>query len=183
MEPNTKKTPAFKIENPKEGDDVAVGIMHLQSWKESYMDLEKGITEEVINELRGNTATEEGNEFRKKTFAEALEHPDKVLYRVVKNQNGDVVGFMHCSQRETYNELEGIYLLDQAKGLGIGGKLMKEFLAWADKNKPSMLEVFLTNEKALGFYKKYGFSKTQKPPQLYKGKLEYVEMIRPADTK
>ncbi len=176
-----EKTPIFKIENPKEGDEAAIGVMHLQSWRESYMDPERGVTEELINELRGNAVTEEGNEFRRKTFAEAVAHPDTLLYRVVRNENGDIVGFMHCTKKEAYNELDAIYLLDEAKGSGTGGKLMEEFLAWADKNKPSLLEVFSANQKALGFYERYGFKQTDKAPQLYKGKLEYVEMVRPAE--
>ncbi len=56
-----------------------------------------------------------------------------------------------------------------------------EFLKWADKSKPSYLKVFSFNEKALGFYTKYGFAKTDNPPGLWRDKLPFVEMIRPAD--
>lgn len=110
---------------------------------------------------------------------ESLKNPDIVLYRVVKNNNGDIVGFVHGSKNDNYNELDGVYLLDEVKGSGVGGKLMEEFLSWSDNTKPSHLDVFSFNDKAIGFYNKYGFVKTDKPTQLYKGRLPYIEMIRP----
>ncbi len=176
-----EKEPKFTIDNPQEGDDVAVGIMHLRSWKETYINPAKGVTEEVIDELRGNAATEEGNVFRRNTFEKAAKHPDKILYRVVHDRDGKVLGFLHGSKQDEYTELEGLYLLNQAKSLGIGGKLMEEFLAWADKDKPCYLQVFLANQHAQGFYERYGFKKTDKPLQLFKDKLEYIEMVRPAE--
>ena len=43
------------------------------------------------------------------------------------------------------------------------------------------LEVFSFNDRALGFYAKYGFVKTDKPAQMWKDKLPFIEMVRPAD--
>lgn len=181
MEPKIAHISTFKIEPPKVGDEFAIGPMHVKAWKESYVNPELGATEEVLEGMIGHLAHD--TEFRKKTILEALENPDKVLYRVVKNQNGEIVGFLHGSKNDQFNELEGIYTLDEVKGKGVGGKLMREFLEWSDKNKPSHLEVFSFNERALGFYQKYGFVRTDKPTQLYKDKLPYIEMIRPINEK
>ncbi len=173
--------PAFTIELPKEGDEREIGPMHVQSWKESYLNPELGLTEESIDDMVGYLATD--LEYRKNTIIEALAHPDKVLYRVVKNNNNKIVGFLHCIKNEEFNEFGGIYLLDEAKGSGIGGRLMDEFLAWADKDKPSQLDVFSFNDRAIGYYAKYGFVKTDKPVQFYQDKLPYIEMIRSAEYK
>jgi GNAT superfamily N-acetyltransferase len=180
-ESQIEKQPVFTIELPKIGDELAIGPMHVQSWKESYVTDESGLTEELVEELIGYFATD--TDFRKNTLAEALAHPDKVFYRVVKNNKNEIVGFFHGSKNDAYNELDGVYLLNEVKGTGIGGKLMEEFLAWADKDRPCHLIAFSFNEKALGFYTKYGFVKTDAPAQLYKDKLPYIEMVRSAENK
>ncbi|MES2223769.1 MAG: GNAT family N-acetyltransferase [Patescibacteria group bacterium] len=176
-----EQEPKFTIETPKEGDETEIGKMHLQSWHESYTDPKRGVTKEVIDEFRSDTTTENGDERRRGFFREAAEHPDKILYKIVRNSKGEIVGFLHCTKGEEFNDLDAIYLLNEAKGEGVGGKLMEEFLAWSDKKKPSHLEVFSANETALGFYERYGFAKTDKAPKLYKDRLEYIEMMRPAE--
>ncbi len=167
--------PIFKIEAPREGDEVLLGPMHIRAWKESYVSPESGLTDEMVDDMLGHMLT--NTDFRKNTISEAISNPDMVLYRVVRRHNG-IVGFLHGSKGDEYNELNAIYLLNEVKGSGTGGKLMEEFLSWADKSKPCRLEVFSFNNQALGFYNKYGFVKTDKPTQLYKDKLPFVEMVR-----
>ncbi len=179
MEGDIEKEPIFKIEEPKIGDEIALAPMHIKAWKETYVPQESGLTEEMVDELLGHLLA--NTDFRKKTISESLENPGKVLYRVVKNSKGEIVGFMHGSKNEVTNELEGIYLLDEVKGSGTGGKLMEEFLEWIDKTKPSHLEVFSFNDRAQGFYTMYGFVKTNKPTQMWRDKLPFIEMVRPAD--
>lgn len=168
--------PTFKIELPKVGDELALAPMHIKAWKETYVVPESGLTEEKVDELLQHLLT--NTDFRKNTINEALTNPDKVLYRVVKNNNGDVVGFLHGSKHEDYSELDAIYLLNEAKGSGVGGKLMEEFLAWADKDKPSRLEAFTFNSSAIGFYSRYGFQKTDSEMPLFRG-MPVIEMVRP----
>jgi GNAT superfamily N-acetyltransferase len=120
-------------------------------------------------------------DFRKNTISESLENPNRVWYKVVKNNDNKIVGFIHGSKSEEFNELEGLYLLDEVKGSGVGKKLMEEFLNWVDKNKPTHLEVFSFNGRAIRFYTKHGFVKTDKPTQIWKDKIPFIEMIRPAD--
>ncbi len=179
MESHMEREPLFKIEKPKIGDEILLAPMHIQSWKQTYVTPESGLTEEMVDQYLGHMLTD--TDFRRNTISESLENPSKVLYRVVRNAEDEIVGFLHGSKNEETNELDGIYLLDEVKGSGIGGKLMEEFLAWIDKNKPSRLEVFSFNERALGFYKKYGFTQTDKPIQMWKDKLPFIEMVRPAD--
>lgn len=179
MEPKMEKEPAFSIEAPQLGDEASIGPMHIKAWKESYLNEGLGVTEEWIDEQIGHFATD--LEHRRNTIAEALEHPDKVLYRVVKNANGEIVGFMHGTKGEEFNELEGIYILNEAKKTGTGGRLMTEFLEWGDKEKPCHLGVFSFNEDALGFYKRYGFVQNDKPEGLHRDKMPFIEMERPAE--
>jgi GNAT superfamily N-acetyltransferase len=90
-----------------------------------------------------------------------------------------VVGFIYARKEDAYTEIRAIYLLQEAKGKGLGGRMMDEFLAWADKDKPCSLKIFITNEKTLGFYKKYGFEQTEKLPEKFTDKFLFVEMVKP----
>jgi GNAT superfamily N-acetyltransferase len=173
------KQSTFKIDMPKLGDEIGLAPMHIQSWKETYVTPESCLTEEMVDEKLGHMLT--NTEFRKNTISESLENPSKVFYRVIRNNKNKIAGFFHGSKNEEFNELDGIYLLDEVKGSGISGKLMEEFLDWIDKSKPTRLEVFSFNERALNYYKKYGFVKTDKPVQIWKDILPYIEIIRPAD--
>lgn len=169
----------FNIEVPKIGDEIPLASMHIQSWKETYVTPESGLTSEMVDELLGHMLT--NTDFRKNTISESLQNPDRVFYRVVKNDKSEIVGFIHGSKHEKANRLDAIYLLNEVKGTGISEKLMVEFLEWIDKSKKTELEVFSFNDRAISFYVKYGFIKSNKPPQVWKNKLPFFEMERPAD--
>jgi len=179
MSEKIEKQPSFKIEPPQQGDEAAIASMHVQSWKETYITPESGLTDEMVDEFL--TPMMRNYDRRRKTIAEALANPELVLYRVVKNDKGEIVGFMHASKQDDLNKLEGIYLLNEVKGAGVGDELVSEFLAWADKTKPSQLQVFSFNHRAINFYNKYGFMKVDDSLKFYKDKLPYFDMIRPAE--
>lgn len=174
----------FIIENPKIGDEVAVGKVHLQSWKESFINDESSLDEAIVDKLRGNTITEDGNSRRRDIFKDILNDSKNVLYKIVRNKDtNEIVGFMHGSKNDKYNELEALFLLNEAKNQGIGSKLINLFIEWSDKDKPAMLEVFTFNKNAINFYKKFGFEITNRPEELYKDTIKHIEMIRPIDSK
>ena len=178
IENNLEKQPTFKIEIPEVGDEIFLAPMHIQAWKDAYIVPESGLTEESIDKSLAHLLAD--TTFRKNTIIESLNRPDAVLYRIVKNSEGDIVGFLHGSKNEEFNELDAIYLLNEAKGTGVGGKLMKEFLEWSDETKPCRLEAFSFNDSAIGFYIRYGFEKTDKELPLFRG-LPVVEMIKPVE--
>lgn len=171
----------FEIRPPVDGDEVGIGPMQVQAWREAYLHPEIGVTDDAIQDAIAFVATEDGDNHRKGVFMETREKPNDVLYRVVKDRRGKVVGFMHAMKHETTNELGGIYLLNVVKGKGIGDKLMAEFLDWIDKTKPTTLQVIAFNDRALLFYQKYGFSKTDTHLEPFKVKFPLVEMVRPKE--
>jgi len=173
----------FAITPPKEGDDVLVGLAHKQAWLETYFDPDNGITENEIENLIGHVAEESGAEYRRNVFKEAELNPDKILYKVIRSDDGRVVGFMHCFKDEKYNQLGGLYILNEVKGQGVGDRLMQEFLDWSDKSKPCHLGVFATNERAIRFYEKYGFQKIDPAEPLYKETIPHIEMLKPVENK
>ena len=181
MEDYAEKEPVFTIESPAVEDALAIARAHIQSWKETYIVPESGLTEEKIDELLNHFLTDPT--FRENVIKSSLENPDEVLYRVVKNVKGEIVGFLHGSKHEDYNALDGMYLLAEAKGTGTGGKLMEKFLDWIEKDKKSRLEVYTYNHSAIGFYKKYGFEETDTKLKLVRDLLPSIEMIRPPDVR
>lgn len=168
----------YIISDPQSGDEVAIGPMHLRSWHETYTSDEFGIDHEFIDEHHGRVATEEGSEFRRKRIAEAKASPNKIMYKVVKDESGKVVGFFIAEKTKEYNELQAIYLLDAAKGSGVADELMTMFFDWFDPGKPTRLEAAAYNQRALKFYEKYGFEKTNKKLPLHYGKMPSLEMMR-----
>lgn len=176
MERVDEKVASFTITPPQIGDELEIGPMHVRAWKESYVRPELGLTETSIDEMVGHMATDFS--YRRNTLTDALANPEKILYRVVRNNEGQIVGFLHGKKHETYTMLEALYLLDEAKGEGLGDTLMQEFLKWADKALPCKLEVFSFNEKAIRFYTKYGFTRNDTKEQLYKDKVPFIEMER-----
>ncbi|MBY0310287.1 GNAT family N-acetyltransferase [Patescibacteria group bacterium] len=178
MESHFERERAFTIKVPQEGDEISLAPMHIQAWKETYIVPESGLTGESIDTMLAHLLAD--TTYRKNVINESLTSPNVVLYRVVKNGAGEIVGFLHGTKNESYNELEAIYLLNEAKGSGVGGKLMEEFLNWADGDTPCRLEAFAFNDPAIGFYVRYGFKKTDTKLPPYKG-LSVIEMVRPVD--
>jgi ribosomal protein S18 acetylase RimI-like enzyme len=178
IENNLEKGPLFKIELPKVGDELELAHMHIQAWKDAYIVPESGLTAESIDAQLAHLLTD--TTYRKNTIVESLEKPELVLYRVVRNQSNEIVGFLHGSKHEDFTELDAIYLLNEAKGTGTGGRLMEEFLKWANTDKPCRLEVFSFNDSAINFYERYRFEKTDKEIPLFRG-MPVSEMIRPIE--
>lgn len=177
MQINTTTHPEFTITHPKIGDEIEIASMHIKSWKETYITSE--FTERDIDVILGHMLID--TDFRKNIITQSLENPDKIFYRIVKNNKNEIVGFFHGSKGDIYNNLEGFYLLNEVKGSGIADYLISEFLNWIDKNKSIILEVFSSNIRAIKFYKKYNFIKTGKPVQIWRERLPFVEMIRSTD--
>lgn len=171
----------YIISEPESGDEIAIGPMHLQSWHETYTNKELGVDTAFINNNHGKVATEAGSEFRRKRIAEAKANPDKVMYKVVKDSQGEVVGFFIAEKDKKYNELQAIYLLDIAKGSGVADDLMRMFFDWIDPKLPCRLEAAAYNRRALKFYERYGFKTTHKKMPLHYGKMPTVEMVRKVD--
>ena len=67
------------------------------------------------------------------------------------------------------------------RGQGVGTALLETFLQWAAENpliEKISLDVFATNEKAIGLYKKLGFIEAGlKPREIKRGPGQYVDAL------
>lgn len=168
---------AHVIETPRAEDAESLGQVQLAAWLQTYPHAESGIDESWIREQRGSSATAEGSARWREFIREAERRPDLLFCRVVRAGSG-IAGFL-CGRRDDEAVTLGpMYLLDEAQGAGLGGRMMSEFLAWAG-SAPMLLWVTEYNERAIRFYERHGFRATAER-EMWRGRLPNVRMVRPA---
>ncbi|MER6039170.1 GNAT family N-acetyltransferase [Streptomyces sp. NPDC001835] len=93
--------------------------------------MDAGIEESWIREHRGSSATAEGIIQWREFIEVANQNPTPHFCGVVRCE-AEIVGYLcgHWEDSESIT-LGPMYLLDHAQGLGLGGRMMTEFLAWA----------------------------------------------------
>ncbi|MGV9267898.1 GNAT family N-acetyltransferase [Kitasatospora sp. NPDC003701] len=164
----------LRIDVPHPDDAAPVGRTQLTAWLQTYPDEAAGIDEAWIREHRGSTATAEGVARWREFIEDALRQPDLLFCRVVRS-GPEIVGFL-CGRRDEAVTLGPMYLLAQAQGQGVGGRLMGDFLSWA-QDAPVRLWVTEYNAGAIRFYERYGF-RTTGERELWRGRLPNVRMAR-----
>ncbi|MET8584911.1 GNAT family N-acetyltransferase [Streptomyces collinus] len=158
-------------------DDAAtLGPLHLRNWLRNYTDADAGIDESWIREHRGSSATAEGIAQWREFIEVANRHPAPRFCRVVRSGT-ELVGYLcgHWEESGTIT-LGPMYLLDEAQGHGLGGRMMTEFLAWAGP-APIRLGVVDCNEGAIRFYRRHGFEIAGER-YLWRGRLPTLPMTR-----
>ena len=133
----------IRPQRPEDAD--AKGYVHWKSWQETY----PGLMEErfLINQSLEKCQTI-AHRWPENTFVALL--------------NGKVLGFT-CyhpywgDDLSNCGEVQAIYVLREAQGLGIGRKLMDAALEALSDYESVALWVLKGNDRAIGFYEHYGF--------------------------
>jgi len=119
------------------------GFVHWKAWHETYTGL---MPDDYLKNITLDKCVKMAHKFSQNTL----------LLKV----NGKTVGFS-CIRMDTdakdANELLAIYLLKDYQGKKLGYKLLKRTIALFANNFPIVLWVLKGNEKAINFYKKFGF--------------------------
>ena len=95
------------------------------------------------------------------TFEErmaALDEKDSVsVFCAVTN--GRIIGYCLCSVQRGTGEIDFLFIAEEARGAGIGGRLVEMATSWLEESGAEKLLVRVShgNEEALPFYAKYGF--------------------------
>ena len=102
---------------------------------------------------------------------ENLINSEGTLY-IVAEVGNKVVGYLDFKngalKRTKHAGILSIYILKEYRELGIGKLLLQSLINWAEKNQlieKITLAVFLTNERAIGLYKKLGFIEEGRCPK------------------
>lgn len=78
----------------------------------------------------------------------------------IARDEGKIVGFVVPSILNGQRRIGAIYVLPESQGKGIGGKLLEKSIEWHGRSEDIFLHVASYNQKAIAFYKRYGFVQT-----------------------
>ena len=117
------------------------GYVHWKSWLETYTGL---IDERFL-----------ANQTIEKCQSIAYRWPGNTLIALL---DGVIVGYgCYIRYEDGSGEVSALYLLREVQGLGIGKKIMDALIEQLADCKPITLWVLKGNDRAIGFYKHYGF--------------------------
>ena len=107
-----------------------------------------------------------------------LSNPDVAIY-VVK-ERGKVLGFASTRKIDRFGiELSGIAVLESSTGRGIGTRLVEKVLAAAYKSgvRRIVVKTETANNRAISFYKKFGFSDVGTAQEHVEGTIVDVKIL------
>lgn len=146
----------IKICVPKLEDARGTIEVQYKAWLTTYPDEKAGITTDDIEHRYKDAFTGE----RMKKREKLITSPESNEKYIVAKDGNKVVGMCYAVVQENKNQLQAIYILPEYQGKGIGTKLWDAILSFFDKTKDIYVEVADYNYKAIGFYKKLGFTDT-----------------------
>jgi ribosomal protein S18 acetylase RimI-like enzyme len=137
-------------------DVPGVQELFVETWIDTYPNVEAGITEEDIRDHFKQSLTPETIKRR----TEQLRDMPTNERRLIAHADGRPVGLCVATIMEDRNTLLRFYVLPAYQGKGIGTKLWNEMLRCLPADRPTYLEVATYNKKAQRFYEKRGFIDT-----------------------
>ncbi len=170
--------PRYEVVPATDENRLARAGLLQAAWREAYPNEEAGITRADIYEFsKGFTSPERLAEVKK----DEDEEPPGVRFCVALA--GKIIGFGNVNVNR--NEVMGMYVHPDYYGKGAGAKLMQEAIAKLDRSRDITLLVASYNERAISFYKRFGFIEegAGRARPIGNGKaLPTVRMRRPVST-
>jgi ribosomal protein S18 acetylase RimI-like enzyme len=166
----------FKTEIPTETDLVAMIKLYQKSWLDIYASKENGVSKDWVKERTDAWFMPEKQIKRKKALQDQITHPDTQYIRIVR-ETDKIIAIIHCSKKEEQH-MDALYVDTKFHGTGLAYQLMDEAMKWLDLMKSVSLEVASYNQRAINFYRKYGFEIIKGSDHLYADKIPTVDMIR-----
>ncbi len=135
-----------------------------EAWIDAYPNPELGISAEQI-ELNARGPENRFLINRIKHLKQELAEPQSRDYPLfVAKQNGKVIGFVNPEIDEKgHKTISQIYIDPKYQSKGLGSLLLGKALNALGSESDIYLEVVGYNQKAISFYEKFGFVKTNNP--------------------
>jgi len=151
-----------------------VNIMRLNSWLDTYVNDELGITREWILERNKQQMSDEVRARRLQMLLDSSS-----AGWVAMDKSGKVIGITTPFVDEAGEQHVGsLYVEKSWHGKGVGAALMKKAIGWFDDSKPILCGVVTYNEQAKAFYRKWGFKEIPGSETLFDNKIPEVMMVR-----
>ena len=119
------------------------GYVHWKSWQETYTDL---MPKAFLETLTLEKCVKMAHKWHQNTLLLKLD--------------GKVAGFCCFRTSEEESEILALYLLREYHGKKLGYALLKQTMTEMDPNTSTVLWVLDGNQRAIDFYKKFGFAFT-----------------------
>lgn len=153
--------------------------MRLESWLDTYVNDELGVTREWIVERNKNQMSDNMRAKRLERFS----NPNSAGW-VALDTSGSVIGMTTpCVDDEGRQYVGSLYVDKAWHGKGVSSALMQKVIDWCDSAKPIELSVATYNERAKAFYRKWGFREVPDSETLFDNKIPEVKMIRKGDVQ
>ena len=166
----------FTLEEMKPEDFVTANEMRLQSFLDSYVNEDFGVTYDWI--LARNEWQRSPEQV---TFRRQLMKDSKSAQWVAKNRTGLIIGVVGpYVSNGGVQRVGSLYVDKNWHGKGVGPALMQEVIDWHDSTKPIIVEVVSYNERAKAFYRKWDFEEIPGSESLFADKIPEIRMIRKA---
>jgi len=149
--------------------------MRMASWLDTYVNDELGITREWIE----THSAEQMSDERRQRRLKKLSDPNCAGW-VATDESGKVIGVTTpFIDNKGIQHIGSLYVDKNWHGRGIAGRLMQQVIDWFDPGKPIELGVATYNERAIAFYRKWGFELVPGSEKLFDDKIPEIKMIRP----
>jgi len=163
---------AFTVTEMKLEDVEEATKMRLQSWRDTYVNDEAGVTADWLDGVIIEQMSDEKMRERRERGGFGW---------VARNTDGDIIGVsMPFVMDDGTQRLGGMYVDKDWHGKSVGSALMQKVINFHDPTKPIVLGVASYNERAKAFYRKWGFEEMPNSIEKVYDKIPTVRMIRKA---
>jgi GNAT superfamily N-acetyltransferase len=181
MDMERESQPKFTIDAMQPDEIEEATAMRLQSWLDTYVNDDVGVTREWIESRNFWQQSPERQASRRERFLRGVDRGTFAAW-VARDNEGRIIGSTTPSIDENGTQHVGSLYVDKKwHGTGVGAALMQKVIDWADPTKPLELGVVAYNERAKVFYKKWGFVELPDSEALFDGKIPEIKMIRRGD--
>ncbi len=126
------------------------------TWLDTYPNEEFGITVEDIKAKQDSVTPEYKAQIEKR---KANVNTDPNIHSWVAKYGEKIVGFCAAS-REKQDRIWAIYVLPEYQGKKVGKTLFVNALEWIGEADKILINVASYNDKAINFYKSFGFTES-----------------------
>ncbi len=156
-----KHISAITINRATPADAETIVAIRSQAWLSIYPRSSLGITKaDILRHIEG----EHGQRlaatiahWRNRITEEDGVHSVTFVARL----SNQVVGFVGPRHHDGKQRIGTLYVSESVRGQGIGTQLLQRAIAWFNQLEDIYLYVVSYNDRAIAFYERYGFKKTE----------------------
>ncbi|QBD74612.1 N-acetyltransferase [Ktedonosporobacter rubrisoli] len=143
-------------------DNEAARSVQKQTWLATYPNEELGISREDIAAHFTNISPEAR---RRRELRKYRINTDPLTHLWVACKEDKIIGFCLATKEDGIHLVQALYVLPEYQGQGAGKRLLQAALDWLGTEHTVVLNVASYNERAIAFYRHFGFVITDNPPQ------------------